>query len=92
MARFRKRPVEVDAIQFINDASTYHLLNWINRGLRRNGSDRSAYWENDKLIIPTLEGDHAAKYGDWIIKGVHGEFYPCDAEIFAKTYEVVEDD
>lgn len=39
------------------------------------------------LVIPTLEGDHHASVGDWIIRGVKGEFYPCKPDIFAATYE-----
>ncbi len=39
------------------------------------------------LVIHTLEGDHHASYGDYIIKGVNGKFYPCKPDIFAKTYE-----
>ena len=42
------------------------------------------------LVIPTLEGYHRALKGDYIIKGVKGEFYPCKPDIFAKTYELVE--
>ena len=42
------------------------------------------------LYIDTLEGTHHAAYGDFIIKGVHGEFYPCKPDIFEKTYEEVE--
>ena len=41
------------------------------------------------LTIHTLEGDHFAIQGDYIIKGVNGEFYPCKADIFAKTYDIV---
>lgn len=41
------------------------------------------------LTIPTLEGDHTAREGDWIIRGVKGEFYPCRADIFLLTYEAV---
>jgi hypothetical protein len=44
----------------------------------------------DDLVIGTLEGDHQAIPGDWIIKGVAGEFYPCKPDIFAKTYEEVQ--
>jgi hypothetical protein len=44
------------------------------------------------LIIPTLEGDHLAERGDWIIRGVLGEYYPCKPDAFEKTYEAVEDD
>lgn len=42
------------------------------------------------LMIRTLEGDMRVSYGDWVIKGVNGEFYPCKPDIFAKTYEEVE--
>ena len=48
-------------------------------------------YKGDSLIIPTLEGDHEAKPGDWIICGVKGEIYPCKADIFAATYEPVSD-
>jgi hypothetical protein len=41
------------------------------------------------IIVPTLEGQHEAGWGDWIIKGVNGEFYPCKPDIFEKTYEAV---
>lgn len=42
------------------------------------------------LIIHTLEGDHRAIIGDYIIKGVHGEFYPCKEDIFKETYDIIE--
>lgn len=42
------------------------------------------------LVIKTLEGNHLANIGDYIIKGVAGEFYPCKPDIFEKTYEVAE--
>ena len=41
------------------------------------------------LTIETLEGDHQARVGDWIIRGVAGEYYPCKPDIFEKTYELV---
>ena len=44
------------------------------------------------LIIRTLEGDMRARYGDYIIKGIRGEFYPCDADIFNRTYSLFEED
>ena len=46
---------------------------------------------NNILVIHTLEGDHRANPGDWIIKGVQGEFYPCKPDIFEETYEAVDD-
>ncbi len=58
--------------------------------------DRFCDLENDKrlngLYIETLEGNMRADVGDYIIKGVNGEFYPCKPDIFEKTYEPVEDD
>ncbi len=46
-----------------------------------------AFQTKIEIIIPTLEGDHKANVGDWIIKGINGEFYPCKPDIFEKTYE-----
>lgn len=42
----------------------------------------------ESLVIPTLEGDHHALVGDYIIKGVKGEFYPCKPDIFTQTYDL----
>jgi hypothetical protein len=54
---------------------------------------RNFYIDHDKvrggLVIKTLEGEHLASIGDYIIKGVNGEFYPCKPDIFHKTYEEV---
>ena len=91
MPIFRKRPVEVEARQYLNNGSSYELLHWINKGQFKLGEDVPlAHWTNGVLTIPTLEGDHVASTGDWIIRGVHGEHYPCKPEIFEKTYELVE--
>ncbi|MBQ8824207.1 MAG: hypothetical protein IJZ64_03145, partial [Ruminococcus sp.] len=49
-----------------------------------------AYRTDKEMIIHTLEGDHKANVGDYIITGVHGEQYPCKPDIFAETYEFVE--
>lgn len=85
MGLFRKKPVEVEARYF--DGSHYaadHLYAWMgNRGrFAKEGHFGT-------LTIPTLEGDMIASRGDWIIKGVKGEFYPCKPDIFAATYEPV---
>lgn len=45
--------------------------------------------KGDDIIIPTLEGEMLAKKGDWIVKGVNGEFYPVKDDIFQKTYESI---
>lgn len=87
--KYRKKPVVIEAAQFNNDASSYGVLHWVNEG--QHIADRPfATWINDAMIIPTLEGEHRADPGDWIIKGVKGEFYPCKPDIFEQTYEAVE--
>ena len=50
-----------------------------------------AYQTDKEMIIHTLEGDHKANIGDWIIRGVKGELYPCKPDIFEQTYEEVEE-
>lgn len=88
MLKFRKMPVEIEASQFNNDAASYGLLHWVNEGQHAAGR-ALATWHNGTMTIPTLEGDHTASLGDWIIRGVAGEFYPCKPDIFAATYEAV---
>ena len=78
--KFRKKPVVIDAVQWTG-ANAVEILDWIEPEARQEGAT---------LIIPTLEGDHEASLGDWIIKGVQGEFYPCKPDIFEKTYDAVE--
>ena len=84
--RFRKKPVEIEARELTRDNMAEIML-WC-------GSTR--HWSKPPMraitgiIIPTLEGQHEASFGDWIIKGVKGEFYPCKPDIFAATYEAVQ--
>ncbi|HKX02787.1 MAG TPA: hypothetical protein VJX71_09815 [Methylomirabilota bacterium] len=82
MPKYRKRPVEVDAIRWENIAEC-------RRALRALGCPDLIQAGEDHVYIRTPEGDMLAAPGDWIIKGVAGEFYPCKPEIFAKTYEEV---
>jgi len=89
VSQFRKRPVIIEARQFLNDGSSYELLHWVNQGQHKKGRD-FASWLNGCLYVPTLEGVHQANAGDWIICGVKGEFYPCKPDIFEQTYELVE--
>lgn len=79
MPMFRKKPVVIEARQWTG-GNAVNLLDWIKPEARQEGS---------VLVIPTLEGDHEASLGDWIIKGVKGEFYPCKPDIFEATYEPV---
>lgn len=80
MAKYRKKPVEVEAIQYTGRNIT-DIHNFVRKHLFRD-IDRN-------LSIQTLEGTMKATPGDWIIKGVNGEFYPCKPDIFKKTYESV---
>ena len=89
MGKYKKKPVIVDAWQWLGktpgDARNFHDINdlpWWNVGARKGMTG---------MIIPTLEGDHIAQTGDWIIKGVSGEYYPCKPNIFEMTYEPVEE-
>ncbi|WP_181335423.1 hypothetical protein [Hyphomicrobium methylovorum] len=84
--RFRKKPVVVDAVQWRGREDTNRVLNW----LAQQGASIAGWLFNDTdITIPTLEGNHRATPGDWIICGVKGEFYPCKPDIFEATYEHV---
>lgn len=81
--QYRKKPVVIEAALFSGD-NINELWDWA-------GAD-SIYGPTEKsssCFIETLEGKMEAKVGDYIIKGVSGEFYPCKPDIFAKTYEEV---
>ena len=79
--KFRKKPVVIEAIQFTGNDS--ECIDFCNTAIDPKDATPS-------LIIPTLEGDHLCSIGDWIIKGIKGEFYPCKPDIFEKTYERVD--
>lgn len=87
MAQFRKRPVVIEAVQFNGFNPEGNLESELNEFMRGQVSYNMS--SPDRLIIKTLEGDMQANVGDWIIKGVHGEVYPCKPDIFEKTYEAV---
>jgi hypothetical protein len=74
--KFRKKPVVIEAFQYTrNGLEAERVANWC--GGRQT---------SEGLEIDTLEGTMRADYGDWIIQGVSGEFYPCKPEIFRATY------
>lgn len=90
MARFRKKPVVIEAVQFDPSlgCGTNRVMNW----LSLHGANISGWTFHDTdITIPTLEGNMKALPGDWIIRGVKGEFYPCKPDIFEATYELVEE-
>ena len=83
--KYRKKPVVIEAIQCKEPNNIIDIKQFCNIAKDSDGGESGLVW----VIIPTLEGDHQAKYGDYIIKGVQGEFYPCKPDIFESTYELV---
>ena len=93
MDKYRKKPVIVEAVRWMGpngDVSVDEIQAW---GCHVQPTHR---WSMDKmtgqytLIIPTLEGNMHCEVGDWIIRGVKGEYYPCKPDIFLETYECLE--
>jgi len=98
--RFRKKPVEIEAMLLdagtgdkldglsANDMAHAQIAGWMLghgfQGFRVDGDHRPF-----GLVITTLEGEMRADPGDWIIRGVQGEFYPCKPDIFEQTYDAV---
>lgn len=80
MTLYRKKPVAIEATQWFKEGDHHAVMNYESPDPTMKGRG----W------IITLEGGHIVTPGDWIIKGVAGEFYPCKPEIFAMTYEAVE--
>jgi hypothetical protein len=100
VAKFRKKPVVIDAVQWTG-ANVQELSEFL-AGFALHVAPPNepscpkciAFFDYTtaapSLTIPTLEGNHTASPGDWIIRGIRGEFYPCKPDIFEATYEAVE--
>ena len=100
MTKYRKKPVVVEAVQLLNTYDSIKECIEFTRGTKINGDNdpkeeyRLHMYANiirteGGINISTLEGDMKASFGDFIIKGVNREFYPCKPDIFEKTYEEV---
>ncbi|MDQ3580003.1 MAG: hypothetical protein M3443_20880 [Actinomycetota bacterium] len=86
---FRKKPVEIQAIQFTGEPTNFdNVCTFL--GEQQHGHREEEFGPNAHVLIYTLEGEMRASVGDWIIRGVKGEFYPCKPDIFAATYEPVD--
>lgn len=87
MAKYRKKPVEIEAFQFTETHTNTDpaIPKWFVDAVLAGNIKAHP----DHLTIETLEGQMRAKVGDWIIRGVQGEIYPCKPAIFAATYEAV---
>jgi hypothetical protein len=84
MPKFRKKPVVIEAILW--NATNEAWVKIIDFGCDAKPGEMGS----ESFVIPTLEGDMKCSKGDYIIKGVNGEFYPCKPDIFEKTYEPAE--
>ncbi len=80
--KYRKKPIVIEAFRPGIDK----MPDWF---INQPGFELWASF--DKAVIRTLEGDMKISKGDWVIKGIQGEFYPCKPDIFEKSYELVED-
>lgn len=106
MALYRKKPVVIEAMEFVGITAELHAVyQWIESNTAGSfepmaviegrtpcpSSGVSIDPRDGRMMIATLEGFHHANLGDFIIRGVQGEFYPCKPDIFKETYEAVSD-
>ena len=84
--KFLKKPVVIEAVQWFKAGD--HPKVYVHQAARYGVSE---VWVDGQAYIDTLEGRHIVCPGDWIITGVKGEHYPCKPDIFAATYEPVDD-
>ena len=96
MPMFRKKPVVIEAVQWTGD-NLRQIMTFTDGPPETRTAHAGIMWDQYEALVAaeglkifTLEGKMRAAVGDWIIKGVKGEFYPCKPDIFAATYEAVE--
>lgn len=89
MAKYRKKPVIIEAFLYdgdlMNRKGKYYVPDWAVKAYQEG----TMFFRGPELYIKTLEGEHHASVGDYIIQGVQGEIYPCKPDIFETTYEKV---
>lgn len=98
MAQFRKKPVEIEAMQFKGipnplgetGVADMDYLGRFDDWIEKVRGATACKYRGGSFYIQTLEGEMEASPGDWIIRGVKGELYPCKPEIFAATYDPVD--
>lgn len=96
MAQFRKKPVVIEAFQLTEETRNNNVdwPNWLHEAWNKKRTEEGAVFPTSKLpeivkglSIHTKEGIMYCSIGDYLIKGIDGELYPCKPEIFEKTYE-----
>lgn len=90
MPKFRKKPVEIEAVQWDGSKFALAQIEQLNsKGTRGIVVGDPYDYADPTLIIIASEGDMFAKLNDWVIRGISGEIYPCKSDIFKKTYDPV---
>ena len=85
----RKKPVEIECVQWTG-ANVSEIMSFCGSAAHDIYQINLANMPVEySLIIKTLEGNMRAEPGDYIIKGIHGEFYPCKPDVFEETYEII---
>jgi hypothetical protein len=87
---FRKKPVVIEAMQFTGLDSYLEIAAWMKASGDTSALAGEVEYRTPIMLVHTLEGTVAANPGDYIIRGVKGEFYPCKPDIFEATYEPAE--
>jgi len=101
MSKYRKKPVVIQAFQMTKERrwDNSEWPTWLNQAWNKEPKEAGCVYcidedglvgPGDRLVVTTLEGTHAIPFGDWIIKGVKGELYPCKPDIFALTYDAAD--
>lgn len=98
MPKYRKKSIVIEAFQLTYKSRQNNIdwPDWMHEAWNRErGEPNSLYPTNPKtstgtLSIQTLEGEHKVSFGDYIIRGINGELYPCKPDIFGLTYDLVE--
>ena len=88
--KYRKKPVTIEAMHFEKGSAPgigYEIAAWCGGRFNTDVKPSDHTDVRYTISIPTLEGVMTAAEGDWVIRGVQGEFYPCKPEIFEATYE-----
>lgn len=91
MAKYRKKPVVIDAELWDGSLESYVKISAFTKGVPAQAQAPITRGHGNSLSIHTLEGVMTAVVGDFVIKGVEGEIYPCKPGIFEQTYKKVEE-
>lgn len=92
MKKYKKKPVVIEAVRFDAEKWIYERQNaypMVELRVCRIGSSSLGKYFRYEPVIKTLEGDMKVSHGDYIIKGVQGEYYPCKPDIFKQTYDEI---